>query len=243
VRALSASELLSVWERCIAQRPEARALALLSVACDDIPVAELARLAIGARDAQLLELRERTFGSHFAAIAECPACRHALEVSFETADIRVSSQSQGPQSLIVERDGYVAKIRLPNSLDLAEVAAGVGREPRRRLFELCVLEAHRGEHAIEAVDLPESLANHAAEVMAERDPQATIELAMNCPQCSHGWNALFDVVTFFWGEIQAWSIRMLRDVHELASAYGWREADIFALSPARRQTYLDLMRA
>jgi hypothetical protein len=35
----------------------------------------------------------------------------------------------------------------------------------------------------------------------------------------------------------------LRDVHELASAYGWRESEILALSPQRRQAYLELVRA
>src|SRR5262245_46738203 len=98
MRALSAAELLSIWERCAAQRSQAGALALLSVACDDIPVSELAQLAIGARDKQLLELRERTFGSHFAAVVECPAWSRALELNFETADIRVS-RPQCPQSL------------------------------------------------------------------------------------------------------------------------------------------------
>jgi hypothetical protein len=240
---MSATELLTVWERCAGQRSEARALALLSMACEEIPVVELARLAIGVRDAQLLELRERTFGSQFAAVVECPACSHALELSFETADILAAQQPQSAQTLSVECDGYVATVRLPNSLDLAELATAAESEPRRKLFERCVLEAHRGEEALDARELPDSFANHAAQRMAEQDPQAIIELAMNCSQCSHAWNALLDVVAFFWSEIQAWSVRMLRDVHELASAYSWREADILALSPARRQAYLDLVRA
>lgn len=243
MRALSASELLSIWERFAARRSDAFALALLSVACDDTPVSELAQLAIGARDSRLLELRERMFGSHFAAVVECPNCSHDLELSFDAADIRVSAQPRCPQALRVERDGYAATFRLPNSLDLAEVATIGSPGPRRRLFERCVLEARRGEQAIDAAALPDAFANHVAEAMAEQDPQATIELAMNCPQCSHAWNALFDIVSFFWSEIQAWSVRMLRDVHELASAYGWREADVLALSSARRQFYLDLIHA
>ena len=36
-------------------------------------------------------------------------------------------------------------------------------------------------------------------------------------------------------------VRFLRDVHTLASTYGWREADILALSPWRRQYYLALI--
>jgi hypothetical protein len=33
----------------------------------------------------------------------------------------------------------------------------------------------------------------------------------------------------------------LREVHTLAWAYGWREADILAMSPARRQFYIELV--
>ncbi|HEX2516118.1 MAG TPA: phage baseplate protein, partial [Chloroflexota bacterium] len=37
--------------------------------------------------------------------------------------------------------------------------------------------------------------------------------------------------------------RLLREVHTLARAYGWREAEILALPGRRRQTYLDLVGA
>jgi DNA-binding transcriptional regulator YiaG len=44
-RALTQSELLSIWERGEGQRPSGRALALLSTAADD----ELASLPVGCR--------------------------------------------------------------------------------------------------------------------------------------------------------------------------------------------------
>ena len=40
----------------------------------------------------------------------------------------------------------------------------------------------------------------------------------------------------------AWAVRLLGEVHELASAYGWREHDVLALSPWRRQAYLQMVR-
>ena len=42
------------------------------------------------------------------------------------------------------------------------------------------------------------------------------------------------------GGIAGRALRLLGHVHALARAYGWREADILAMSPARRQVYLDL---
>jgi hypothetical protein len=77
--------------------------------------------------------------------------------------------------------------------------------------------------------------------MAEADPQANVQLAITCPVCSKHWQAGFDIVSFFWNEIDAWAHRLLQEVHTLASAYGWREADILAMSPWRRQCYLAMI--
>ncbi len=52
-----------------------------------------------------------------------------------------------------------------------------------------------------------------------------------------------DIASFLWKALHAWAKLMLGDVHELARAYGWTEADILALpSPTRRQIYLELAR-
>ena len=77
--------------------------------------------------------------------------------------------------------------------------------------------------------------------MAQADPQANIQLALGCPACGHSWLALFDIVGFFWREIDTWARRVLRDIHTLALAYGWSEAEILALSPWRRQFYLEMV--
>jgi hypothetical protein len=77
--------------------------------------------------------------------------------------------------------------------------------------------------------------------MVQADPQADVQLALTCPACGHQWEATFDIASFFWSEIDSWAHRILREVHTLASAYGWREADILAMSPQRRQLYLEMV--
>jgi len=94
---------------------------------------------------------------------------------------------------------------------------------------------------VPAAALPAEVVTAIAQCMAEADPQADVQLALACPQCQHAWEASFDIVSYFWSEIQAWAGRILREVHSLASAYGWREAEILALSPWRRQAYLELI--
>jgi hypothetical protein len=77
--------------------------------------------------------------------------------------------------------------------------------------------------------------------MAERDPQAELLLDLTCPACAHRWEAPFDIVPFFWTEIATEAKRLLREVHTLARSYGWREADVLAMSATRRRSYLEVL--
>jgi hypothetical protein len=75
--------------------------------------------------------------------------------------------------------------------------------------------------------------------MAELDSNANVQLALACPICHHHWSAPFDIGLFLWSELSAWAHKRLEEVHRLASAYGWTEAEILQLSPIRRQYYLE----
>ena len=81
------------------------------------------------------------------------------------------------------------------------------------------------------------------ERMSQADPQADVKLGLDCPACGHDWLVTFDILSFLWSEIETWAQRMLRDVHILARSYGWREADILAMSAFRRQCYLEMLGA
>jgi hypothetical protein len=215
-----------------------RALLLLSAACSDLPMEELAKLSIGQRDAWLLTLREWTFGPCLVSVATCPACCDQLEITFNVADIRTEevNKPKAPESLRIE--GFEVSFRLPDSLDLAAIAGSKNvDESRTLLLERCLLE--REDHPSKR--LPAEIVSALTERMAQVDPYGDIQLSLNCPACGHSWAASFDIVSFFWCEIEAWAQRVLREVHILASAYGWREGDILAMSALRRQQYLEMV--
>ena len=90
--------------------------------------------------------------------------------------------------------------------------------------------------------LPEGVAIAVSDRMAELDAQGDIQLSLTCPKCERVWTAPLDIVSYLWSEIHAWAGRTLRDVHALASVYGWTEGEILALSPGRRQAYLEMIR-
>jgi hypothetical protein len=242
MRVLSASELLGVWERGLAQPPAQRALLLLTLACTDTPPERLAQLTIGQRDVRLLNLRESLFGPQLGGLATCPACGESLELKINVADIRVAPAGEPPEDLTLNQSGYEVHFRLPNSLDLAGLPAEAEvATSRQTILRRCLLSTqHRGKESA-AEELPAEVVTAIAERMAQADPQADVQVALRCPQCAHQWLSPLDIVSFFWSEIHAWATRLLHEVHALASAYGWRETDILAMSPWRRRAYLEMI--
>jgi hypothetical protein len=248
MRPLSAAELLGAWEQALAEPPVQQALALLAAACPETPVEDLARESVGRRDARLLRLREWTFGPRLVSLASCPRCGERLETDFDVAEIRVDGAGEGPaEPLAISISGYELTFRLPNSLDLLDLAslAAVGdglEEARRRLLARCLLGARSADGGEASLDhLPETALQAVADRMAEADPQGEVQLALRCPACSHAWPAVFDIASYFWTEVDAWARGLLREIHVLASAYGWWEGEILALSPWRRRAYLELI--
>lgn len=242
MRALTAQQLLAVWESGQGQEPARQALALLAAACPTASPESLSRLSIGRRDARLLRLREWAFGSQLAGVADCPQCGERLEMSFAADEIRTGEEDESPEPLSLDIGDCGIRFRLPNSDDLIAIANNTDHGAMKQmLIERCVLQARHQGVGIEAAQLPESAIAAISRRMAEADPQADVQLALDCPACGHEWRAAFDIVSFFWNEIGAWARRVLREVHILASAYGWREDEIMAMSPRRRQTYLEML--
>ena len=242
---LTASELLSVWERGRSQPSHRQALLLLAAAYPEIKAEELAGLSIGRRDARLLTLREWFFGPRLVSIAGCPACGEKLELSFDVSDIRVEAGEEQNSQLSLAMEGYEVLFRLPDSNDLVAMAMiGADREGGRGIvLKRCLAEVRLNGKEQPAKELPTEIVGAVTKRMSQADPQADVKLSLDCPSCGHNWLATFDILSFLWSEIETWAERLLHDIHTLARSYGWRESDILAMSALRRQSYLDMLGA
>jgi hypothetical protein len=240
---LEPSELLQVWERGAGAPPAQAVVPLLAAACPELSPEQLSRLTIGERDALLLSQREWMFGSQLEAFDVCPACGERLEFTLMVDSLRavpaVTDASElgqaGSRSATV--DAYEVEFRAPTVADTQRATS------LEALLALCVMRSTRAGETQAIGELPATVVEAISHEMAKADPQADIQLALSCPSCGHEWLAMFDIAAFLWQELQAWAQRTLLEVHQLAGAYGWREADILALSPARRQIYLSLIGA
>ena len=246
MRELLAPELLEIWERGSAQPATERALTLLRAARPDLETETLADMSIGRRDGLLLSLREATFGRRLASITNCPDCREQLELGFDIHQLErghpCPQSLESPSSRSFKEGHFEVTFRLPNSRDLAVASAAVDVDSAREsLMRHCVLSARRDGQEIETDQMPAQILEKLEEEMSTLDAQANIQVELECPSCRRGWTVAFDILAFFWSELDAWAQRMLVEVHKLASAYGWREADILAMSATRRSIYLNII--
>ncbi len=247
MQSLTASEWLKVWERGQALGALERTLLLLAAAEPEMSVDALAELPLGACNARLLELRERTFGRTLTSVATCPQCGTRLEAELDSSELRAVHRETPFAPIPFAVDRYRVQFRLPSTADLAVAAEADMQAARRMLLERVIVEpdvselATGGAEAPGASGLPPFVLDAIAARMAEADPLASIRLALTCAHCGHAWEAALDIAAFLWDELDAWAQRILREVHTLASAYGWSEREILALSPQRRQAYLELV--
>jgi T4 bacteriophage base plate protein len=237
--ALSDVAILAVWELGHSRQAVDQALAMLQHTIGDD---EAEQLAIGSRDARLLDVYAATFGSSIEARTACPQCGEELDVAFNVPDIRARGAVPAGQYELIARDpGYHITFRLPCSTDL-RAAAGLDdpQEALRVLAERCVASAERNGSPVPAAQLPDEVMDELDQAMARHDPQADVQLNMACPGCGHSWQTGFDIVDFLWRTLARRARQLVVDVHTLATAYGWSETEILWVPPARRQLYLEL---
>ena len=238
---LSNSELIAVWERGVNEHPVDRALTLLGAYCPESRE-KLAQLKIGARDVRLLEMYQHLFGPELPAFAHCPGCGALLEYVLSAHELLNSAaMTPDPAALAFQSDGVLMRLRLPDSLDLRAIASCHDHESALRLLgERCVVEAIVDGTPVMAADLSPQVIETVSTALQAADPRAEMLVNLSCAACSHAWQVTLDIERFLWTKVCATAKRLLRDVHTLASAYGWREPDILSLSSTRRQIYVEM---
>lgn len=77
--------------------------------------------------------------------------------------------------------------------------------------------------------------------MKEIDPLVHTELTVSCPVCNCQNVFVLDLEDLLMQKLQKIQRKLLFTVHRLASRYHWSEQQVFAVSPRRRDDYLELI--
>ncbi|MEV6588581.1 hypothetical protein [Streptomyces acidicola] len=233
-----AAELLATWEAGLAEAPNGRALLLHRTARPDLDAVALPVLPVGAREADLFTLRRALFGERMQVRLGCGACGEDMEFDLDAGEFARSLSGPDATVVRVAEGGWDVQFRLPGVADLTAVARAA--DPRGALLARCLVSAVRDGAAVTADELPVPVQRRIAEAVEAADPGADVTLNIACPECGQATRAELDIASYLWTELDAWARDVLLDVHLLATAYGWSEPEILALSPLRRRYYLEL---
>lgn len=235
----SAASLLQAWESGTAVAPLDRSPSLLP-ALGAIAAGERTEdLTVGECDARLFALRRALFGEMLEVVATCPACQTEVELTVALGELQPPVRESPPTPVAVQADGYTLLCQLPRNRDLQALGRRGGEVTPRDMLGQCVLEVRSPDGSPAVLgELPEAAADAAVGALAESDPGAQTALRVRCP-CGSEWVDELDIRDVVWNDLTDWVGRTLAEVHQLARAYGWSEAEILAMSGWRRRWYLE----
>lgn len=223
--------LLDAWETALSEPEPLGAPSLLVslgwVAGGD----ELAGSTTGETDRLLFRLREAVFGTPLECVATCPSCGAIRE--FDTSAGHLVPTAPSAVAERVSLLGGQLHCRPVLNSDVRDLLDVVEPISARQLLQTCLIDADAALATLTDDDCDRALLQ-----LAEADPGSCVEVALDC-ECGHRWIDEFDIRTFLLTELTDWAVRALRDVHRLASRYGWSEAEILRMSPWRKRIYLD----
>ena len=208
---------LSLWEEVVGLSPIDRAVRV-AASFADVGIAEAALWPVDERDRRLIEARREAVGPRAGVVAECPVCCERIEADVDL-DPLLAAESYDAS---IDWNGACLPLRAPSSIDVARAAQGGGSTA---LAKACT-------GGIEAD------ADAVAEALGAARPLLNVELEFLCAACGAPFRARFDIGAYFWTEIELMAEGMLDEIHALASAYHWSEADILAMDAGRRNAYL-----
>lgn len=189
---------------------------------------------VGARTAALLALLRASEAREALALTlRCAACGAPFEIELEHEAL--AGFGAAAAQLQLPREGAEPlTLRLPTGEDLRAwrglPPAAHDAAAHTMLERLCVA----------GTPLPGDFAAAAA-ALAQADPLVSFSVACNCPSCGAEAEPEVDLESLALQRLAARQRGLLHEVHALASHYGWTEAEVLAVPPARRAKYLELI--
>lgn len=228
--------LLTAWEQAGSVPEAARGAVLVchgGLAGDlesvlDLPVGEVGVLAG--------QLYAQEFGEVVEALLPCAGCAELLDVRLPLALLG---------SAVPERDcpvftprGERLTVRALTTRDL--LAVGGAADPAAALLARCVCDS--SGRPVDASELTADVAVRVDAVAERLAGAAAAVVRTTCPGCGADPVVPVDVGALLWDRVASAAAALVAEVATLAAAFGWREADVLALSAVRRDMYLRLVR-
>ncbi len=238
---MTSAQIIDLWEHGRNQSIAERAQLLLQLAFPQASKGELLRLTLGQRDSVLLRLREMTFGPTLACVGECPECGALGERGIELPRLLGEPPSNpGRVDFLFDQDGFQIQFRPLRGTDLHLLQRAKDSEAARELLMSCVIAScRRNGLELDIKRLPDHILEELSASVVDADPQSELWVEIECPECGAEYDAILDIMNFFWREIAAEARRTQAEVAYLVRAYGWSAPKILKMSGERRRLYME----
>lgn len=235
---LTGERLLAACEQAQSEPAMLRAVTLLAASLPEHGRDALLQRSLAERNRLLLHLHRVSFGSSLDGYVACTQCGTAMELSLSVADMLAQiDQSRAPASLQWLDGDQPRSMRTATTADLLAAA----QAPDEAAAEQQLLLRCLGMDASATASLPASSMQAVRSGFEQLHAGSELRCVLHCPDCGHTTAYELDLAHFVWREALHAAHRLLGDIHALALNYGWREQDIAAMSPARREAYLELL--
>lgn len=183
----------------------------------------------------LLATAAATAGFRLDAEGDCPEpdCREPLDLAL---DLRSFAAADFPERIAWREGGGDLVLRLPTGSD-QERWCGEPPGDFAAMAASLVVEVAGGPRP-ERWEVPEPWLEALSQRLGEADPLTDLRIESRCPACGRDTAMELDLEAMLLASLAKEQKRLFRDIHRLASAYHWSEAEILALSPGRRARYL-----
>lgn len=188
------------------------------------------------RDCLLCAIYRNTYGSRISGTVACASCGKAFDLDFDLIELQAALQPAN-DAYPMPTNGLMAFVmpdgrsfRLPTGEDELAVWHLPADEALAELLLRCVLKGdpHLDPHSVQAA-------------MQAVAPLLDVELTGHCPECGLYQAIHFDIQSYLLSALQAEKPRLMREVHRLATAYGWPLGEILNLSRSQRRSYVKLI--
>ena len=188
-----------------------------------------ASIASPDRDRILGLLYAASYGDKVTATADCHACGEPFDVDFSMSAF-VDALNPPEPAPAPDSAGWIVadgvKFRFPTGAD--EIAVD-GLAP------------DAAETALAARCVADGPADMAERAMSRIAPLGDRLLDASCPACATTQALSFSIQHFVLGAILADRAQLTREIHRIASAYGWSLGDILSLPRSRRRMLAHLI--
>jgi len=196
---------------------------------------EAARLTISDRDQLLAAVLEATFGPRVESTARCSACGAPFDLDFRVDEISeavrrpagTSGASPAPGGAFELPNGR--RFRLPTGEDEIAVLDLPEEHAKAELLRRCVLEG---------------AADPTSDLLAAMEAEGGVidlDVGARCPECGHEDAVRFAVQAYLLQALLQERDELRREVHRLATAYGWSHRVILSLPRSERRTLVRLV--